>query len=145
MTMKLLGETAEPPGAMTDIGPVVAPAGTVAEMEVELMTMKEAVVPLKVTDVVPLKPEPWMETTVPTGPDEGLKEVMIGGGITVNMEALLANPPGVNTWNKPVVAPIGMVAAICVALTTEKGMEEPLSLRSVAPVKFKPVMVTDVP
>ncbi len=49
----------------------------------------------------------------------------------------------VATFNEPWA--MAFVPGTPYALITEKGMEEPLSLRSVAPVKFKPVMVTDVP
>lgn len=36
----------------------------------------------KRTDVVPVKPDPVMTTWVPTGPLEGVKLVIVGGGIT---------------------------------------------------------------
>jgi hypothetical protein len=46
----------------------------------------------------------------------------------------------------PVVAPVGTVAVICVELLTVKDVAEvPLNFVAVAPVKFVPVIVTEVP
>jgi hypothetical protein len=48
----------EPIGVVTEIGPVVAPLGTVARMSVDLMTVKAAGVPFTVTEVAPAKNDP---------------------------------------------------------------------------------------
>jgi|HubBroStandDraft_6_1064221.scaffolds.fasta_scaffold1290151_1 hypothetical protein len=46
----------------------------------------------------------------------------------------------------PLVAPVGTVALICVELLTVKDVAVvPLNLVDVAPVKFVPVIVTEVP
>src|SRR5437867_12842285 len=79
VTVKLLTLVAVPAGVVTLIGPVVAPLGTVAVIWVLEFTVKPAVVPLKVTAVVPMKLLPLIVTMVPTGPLGGLKELMVGG------------------------------------------------------------------
>jgi hypothetical protein len=104
---------------VTAIVPVVAPVGTVATICVALLTVKlVALVPLKVTAVAPVKLVPAMATEVPIGPLVGLKLVSVGAGMTVKLPALVAVPPGVVTAIVPVVAPVGTVAVICVALLT---------------------------
>src|SRR5436190_24181821 len=69
-----------PPGVVTLIGPVVAPAGTVAWIAVAEFTVRLAVTPLKRTAVAPLKLVPLIVTLVPTRPLIGVKLVMDGGG-----------------------------------------------------------------
>jgi hypothetical protein len=61
---------------------------------------------------------------------------------TVNVEELVAVPPGVVTEILPVVAPVGTVAVICVYETTVNVAETPLNLTFVAPVNAVPVIVT---
>jgi hypothetical protein len=74
--------------------------------------------------------------------------------LTVKFVALVAVPPGVVTEILPVVAPVGTVAVICVAETTWNVVAlvllnftelvvklAPLTV----PLKFVPVIVTDVP
>jgi hypothetical protein len=46
---------------------------------------------------------------------------------------------------RPVVAPVGTVAVICVLLLTVNVAFVPLNLTLVAPVKFVPAIVTEVP
>ena len=77
-----------------------------------------ALVPLNLTPVAPVKLVPAMTTEVPIGPLVGLKLVIVGAEITVKLEALVAVPPEVVTLIVPVVAPVGTVAVICVALLT---------------------------
>jgi hypothetical protein len=65
-----------------------------------LTKTKLAAVPLKVTDVVPVKLLPFNVTVVPGIPSNGVKEVMVGGGGTtggtmVNGNPLLGCPPTV--------------------------------------------------
>ena len=105
--MKLLALVAVPPGVVTLIGPVVAPLGTIARTWVSESTVKKADVPLKATAVVPMKWLPLMVTVVPTGPLLGLKKLIVGGGITVKLLALVAVPAVVLTLIGPVVAPVG--------------------------------------
>ncbi len=67
-----------PPGVVTEIWPVVAPFGTVALIEASETTENVADVPLNVTDVAPVNPDPEMTTVPPTGPLTGLNEEMVG-------------------------------------------------------------------
>ena len=67
---------------VTEMVPVVAPAGTVVVMLVVVDAATVATVPLKRTVLLPgvaLKPVPVMVTVVPTGPLRGAKLVMVGG------------------------------------------------------------------
>jgi hypothetical protein len=79
MTVKLLLLLAVPPGVVTLIGPVVAPAGTVAWIAVAELTVKPAFTSLKRTAVAPPKFVPLIVTLVPAGPLVGEKPVMVGG------------------------------------------------------------------
>jgi hypothetical protein len=90
---------AVPPGAVTEIGPLVAPAGTWAVMSVgELTTKLGSATPLNVTEVAPVKFVPTMSTLVLTVPPAGEKQQMSGGdGVTVNESGLVAVPNGVVT------------------------------------------------
>src|SRR2546427_92717 len=109
-TVKLLALVAVPPEVVTLIGPVVAPLGTVAEIEVAEFTVKLALTPLKVTVVAPVKLVPVIVTLVPTGPLVGGMLVIVGAPPTVNALGLVAVPSGVVTLSGPVVAPLGTVA-----------------------------------
>src|SRR3989442_337907 len=144
-TVKLPALLAVPPGVVTLIGPVVAPLGTVAAIEVDEFTVKPALVPLKATTVAPVKFVPLIVTVVPTPPLVGEKLVIVGGGITVKLLALLAVPPAVVTLIGPLVAPLGTVAAIEVDEFTVKPALTPLNRTALAPVKLVPLMVTLVP
>lgn len=78
VTVKLVLLVAVPFGVVTEMVPVVAPAGTVNTMVVELVTLKITGVPLSITEVAPVKLVPVIVTVVPIGPLAGLKEVMVG-------------------------------------------------------------------
>ena len=74
------------PLTVTITGPVVAAAGTGTAMLVALQLVGVAVVPLKVTVLVPCvapKVVPVTVTDVPTGPDVVERLLMAGGGIGV--------------------------------------------------------------
>jgi hypothetical protein len=103
---------AVPPGVVTVIVPLVAPAGTVAAIWVAELTVNVADVPLKATTVAPVKFVPVIVTTVPGVPLDGLKPVMVGAGaaVTVKLVGLVAVPPGVVAEIVPLVAPVGTVA-----------------------------------
>src|SRR4051812_14786249 len=59
--------------------PVVLPEGTVAVIwMLELTVNAVAAVPLNCTPVAPVKLVPLMVTLVPTGPDAGVKPVIVG-------------------------------------------------------------------
>jgi hypothetical protein len=109
MTVNELLLVAVPPGVVTEIGPVVAPAGTCVVMSVgELTTKLGSAAPLKVTEVAPVKFVPWMSTLVPKGALVGVNELMVGGGpVTVNGAVVVAVPFSVVTEIDPVVAPGG--------------------------------------
>src|SRR5437879_9640060 len=126
-TVKLLALVAVPPGVVTLSGPVVAPLGTVAEIEVEEVAVKLALVPLKVTAVAPVKFVPVIVTGVPTGPLVGTKLVIVGGltTVTVKLVALVAVPPGVVTLSGTDVDPTGTVAEIEVEEVTVKVAPDP--------------------
>src|SRR3989442_952849 len=145
MTVKLLARVAVPADVVTLIGPVVAPPGTVAVIDVDEFTVKLALVPLKRTAVAPVKVAPVIVTLVPTGPLVGEKLVIVGRGMTVKLLALVAVPPDVVTVIGPVVAPLGTVVAIDVDEFTVKLAPVPLKRTAVAPVKVAPVIVTLVP
>src|SRR5271155_2797125 len=110
-----------------------------------------AVVPLNCTVL-----EPWVEpkfvpvivTDEPTAPDVGDRLVMLGAATTVNDDPLLATLLTVTT-TLPVVAPVGTVATIEVALQLPIVVAVvPLNCTVLEPCvdpKFVPVMVTDEP
>ncbi len=149
VTTKSLALVAVPAGVVTLILPVVAPEGTLVVIFVPAeFTSKLAETPLNFTDVAPVKFDPLMVTDVPTGPLVGEKELIVGVAevVTVKSVALVAVPPGVVTMILPEVAPEGTLVVILVpAEFTLKFAETPLNFTDVAPVKFDPLMVTDVP
>ena len=146
VTVKLLELVAVPAGVVTRILPVAAPLGTVVVIRCALVTEKVAVTLLKVTAVAPVKLVPLIVTDVPTGPDVGENEVIVGAPVvTVKLLELVAVPAGVVTEILPVVAPLGTVALIRPAFCTENVALTPLNLTEVAPVKLVPLILTDVP
>jgi len=112
VTVKLLPLVVVPAGVVTEIGPVVAPAGTVALICVDEFTKKVALVPLKLTAVAPVKLSPLISIIVPTAPLGGK---FVIAGAPVKTLALVAVPPGVWTVILPVVTPEGTTAEICKA------------------------------
>src|SRR5439155_169330 len=84
----LLGEF-----VVTTTLPVVAPVGTTATIDVALQLVIEvAAVPLNVTALDPCvapKFVPVIVTDVPTGPDVGAIDVIVGGTVTVKATPLL--------------------------------------------------------
>src|SRR5882724_10891819 len=76
------------PFTVTTTGPVVAPVGTGATIDVALQLVGVAGVPLNVTVLVPCvapKFVPEIVTDVPITPDVGFKLVMVGAVVTVNV------------------------------------------------------------
>src|SRR6266496_361619 len=111
-TVKLIPLLATPPTVTTTF-PFVAPVGTDTAMLVALQLVGVAVVPLKVTVLVPCvapKLVPVIVTEVPAGPLFGLRPLMLGD-VTVKGTALMVTPPTV-TVTFPVVAPLGTGATI---------------------------------
>jgi hypothetical protein len=93
VTLKFVELVAVPSGLATAIGPVVAPAGTVAVILCPLSIVNVADVPSKLTLVTsgPLKLLPWIVTEVPTGPLVGENELIVGAA------ANAASAPGRTT------------------------------------------------
>src|SRR5205814_8803987 len=145
MTVKLAALLAVPSEVVTLIGPLVAPAGTVAVIAVAEPTVKLALVPLNSTALAPVKLVPLIVTLVPTGPLPGVKLVIVGEWMSVEQGALLAVPPGVVTLIGPLVCPAGTVAVIAVAELTVKLALTPLNSTAVAPLKLLPLILPLVP
>ena len=80
LTVKERGLAAVPAEQVTVIGPLLAPAGTIAVTVVALSTLKYADRPLKRTALTPTRYLPFTVTLVPTGPEVGLKLVSAGVG-----------------------------------------------------------------
>jgi len=138
------------PLANTTTLPVVAPDGTVTAMLVALQLVTVAVVPLKVTVPDPcVEPKfvPVIVTAAPTAPVVIDRLVMLGAETTVKLDPLLFTPLA-NTTTFPVVAPLGTVTAMLVAL--QLVTVAALLLNSTVPdpwvePKFVPVIVTAAP
>ena len=149
VTVKSVALVPVPLAFVTVIRPVVAPTGTTAVILVDETTLKLlAAVPSNLTEVVPVKFVPSIVTVVPLGPPVGENDVIVGDpvGVTVKLPVLVAVPPGVVTLIRPVIAPDGTTAVICVGELTVKLVALVfLNFTTVAPVKFVPVMTTDVP
>src|SRR5690606_27432118 len=98
--------------------------------------------------VAPTKQVPVIDTEVPpaSGPKLGSMSVMEMSGVNVKFEGADV-PPGVVTVTPTVAGTCtGLTAVICVALfTTKLAAGVVPKLTAVAPVKFVPVMTTEVP
>jgi hypothetical protein len=148
VTVKLTPLLATPPTVTTTF-PVVAPAGTFVTMLVALQLVAVAAIPLNFTVLVPCvapKSAPAIVTVAPSTPDVGFRLVMLGAGvITVKLTPGLATPPAVTT-TIPVVAPVGTVTTMLVALQLVAVAAMPLNVTVPAVVpKFAPAIVTDAP
>ena len=143
VTVKLTPSLATPL-TVTTTSPVVAPAGTVAVIEVSLQLVVEAAVPLKVTLPPVPKSVPVIVTEVPTSPEGGSNRVITGFRITVKATPLLATPLTVTTTS-PVSAPAGTVAVIEVSLQFVVLAAVPLKVTLPLVPKLVPVIVTAVP
>jgi hypothetical protein len=146
LTVNAMPLLAMPPAAVTTTLPVVAPAGTVAVMLLALQLLMVAVVPLNFTLPLPCdepKFEPAMTMAEPTAPLFGVRLLMLGAAVTVNVTPLLATPPAAVTTTLPVVAPVGTVAVMLVALQLEIVAVVPLNFTLPLPwdePKFEPAM-----
>ena len=114
----------------------------VVVIDVSETTVKDAVVPLNLTAVAPVKLEPVRVTAVPAKPLAGANDAMEGGPRTVKLDALTIEPIVLVTVILPVVAPVGTVAVICVSeFTTNVVAAVLLNLTALAPQKPVPVIV----
>jgi hypothetical protein len=138
------------PATVTMTFPVVAPLGAGVTILVAVQLLGKAVVPLNVMLLAPWlepKPLPLMVTDVPTASELG-DRLLILGAVTVNDLPLLAVPATV-TRTLPVVAPVGTMALIVVALHEVMVVAVvPLKVTLLPPwlePKPVPVIVTDEP
>jgi hypothetical protein len=140
------------PPTVTMTFPVVAATGTCTSklVAVQLLAAPAEVVP-NVTVLVPWLPPkftPVIVTVAPTGPCVMLRVEMLGpGAVTVKFTPLLATPPTVTT-TLPVVAPLGMGAAILEPLQLVGVEAMPLNVTVLEPwlaPKFVPLIVINVP
>jgi hypothetical protein len=115
------------PPTVTRMLPVVAPAGTGTTMLVADQLVGVAVVPLKVTVLVPFvapKFVPRIVTGVPTTPRVGLTLVSVGVGpggtsIETSVEFALVNPLVLYAWTtKKYISPAGSVTTAVVTFPT---------------------------
>ncbi len=138
------------PLAFTTTLPVVAPDGTDACIDPVPHDVTVAAVPLNVTAPLPWvapKLVPVIVTDVPTGPEVGERLVMFGVGSTVKFTPFVFTPLAFTT-TFPVVAPVGTVTAMLVALHVPTVAVVPLKLTVPVPwvePKFDPVIVTGAP
>ena len=140
------------PLTVTTTLPVVAPVGTIVPIEVGVQpVIVVAAVPLNVTVLVPwVAPKfvPVIVTDAPTAPVVGDRLATFGVGSTVKLIPLLATPLAFTT-TLPVVALVGTVATICVAVQLPIDVAlAPLNVTVPLPCvepKFVPVIVTDAP
>ena len=109
LTVKFVVLLPAPPGVVTEILPVIAPAGTVAVILVSEFTVNAvAAIPPNFTAVACNSPVPVIVTTVPTGPLGGLK--LLTPGNTLNFSGVRRLPVGSSTSMLAVVALGGTVA-----------------------------------
>ena len=157
MNFELADAADEPPGVVTTTSTVPAVfAGLVAVTVVAFRTENVvAGVPPNDTPVAPVRLVPVTVTTVPPAVDplDGDNDVTVGAGEVgawyVNFEPADAadDPPGVVTTTSTVPADFaGDTAVIDVPeFTTTPVAAVPPKVTPVAPVRFVPVIVTDVP
>lgn len=92
VTVKLLPLLAVKPPTTTLINPDVAPTGTVTVKLVAVLADTVACVPLKRTVLlagIVEKFVPVITTVLPTNPDDGLKEEMVGGTMVLSTKKVL--------------------------------------------------------
>jgi hypothetical protein len=150
-TVKATPGLATPPDATATTFPVVAPIGTVAVMLLVVQVVMGAVTPLNVT-MLPadwvLKFAPEIVIEEPIAPVLGVRLVMLGADVTVNVgPAGLETPPAAVTTTDPVVAPAGTMAVMLLVVQLVIDVAGvPLNFTAL-PVpwvlKFVPVIVTD--
>src|SRR6476646_410836 len=148
VTVNPFALVAVPAEFVTEIRPEVAPDGTGAVSCESEPAVNDAAVPLNFTDVALLSPEPVTVTDVPTGPDVGVNELIVGAtttAVTEKLPELVPVPFAVVTEIGPVVAPDGTFAVNCVSVPGVNDAAVPLNFTDVAPVKPVPLTVTDVP
>jgi hypothetical protein len=129
-----------------DTRPDVAPAGTVAEIEVVVADVTDASVTLNASLSLVGRVSKLMPSTVtaaPAAPIVGVKPVIDGApkaADTVKGVLLVADPDGVVTAIDPLVAAAGTVATSCVVLADTTVAGVPLNVTAFwAVTVLKPV------
>jgi hypothetical protein len=118
---------------------------------VALLTVNDAAgVEPNATAVAPVRLAPVIVTVVPpaVGPPAGLTELTVGPVVYVYLSPELSAlvPPGFVTMMSTVPAlSAGAIAVIWVAVLTENEAAVEPNITTLAPMKFVPVIVTDVP
>ena len=130
---------------VTEMGPVVAPSGTVAWIWESESTVNLASLSLNCTHLAPLKLAPRISTAVPNGPPVGVNELIVGLGTSVNEDELRPVPLAVVTEIGPVVAPVGTCVSMKPSELTLNWAGVPLKVTAVAPTKLNPSIHTLVP
>lgn len=146
-TVKLDPVVTVTPLTVTEMGPEVAPAGTVTVRLVVVATVTTAWVPLNLTTLftaVVLKFVPEITTVAPMAPLVGLKLVIVGDPGTVKV-ALLTVTPLTVTAIGPVDAPTGTVVVIEVEVKPVTTAVTPLNVTTGVEMKLVPVIVTEAP
>ena len=118
-TLKLATLVTVTPLTVTEIGPVVAPAGTVVSRLLVLASVTTAAIPLNLTTLFAatgLKFVPEIVTVAPGAPLAGLKLVKVGEGKTVKLVELINVKPLTVTEMGPVPAPTSTFAVILVVV-----------------------------
>jgi hypothetical protein len=125
--------------------PVVAVEGTTAVSFVEdTCVTLVAATPLNLTVEPVLNPIPLIVTLVPYGPLVG--EKLVTDSVGVNDDALVTVPAAVVTEILDATAsPFGTVAVICDAEDTVNDAANDPNFTLLAPLKFDPVIVTELP
>ena len=146
--MKKLLVDEVPCAFVIETGPEVAPFGIIAEIwDSELTVKDEALTPLILTAVVPMKFDPLMVMLPPILPEVGVKFEMDGRFVTVKFMLEIPEPAGMKTRTGPLpTAPAGTATVMEVAVELIGVADTLLKKRTeVAPVKLNPVIVTVVP
>src|SRR2546425_454246 len=98
-----------------------APSGTVMRIDVAVRwVIVPTSIPLRVPDVTESRFVPFTVTSVPTGPEAGVNELIVGGRITTKLVALVATPEDVVTETLPVTAVAPTVNVIVLSSPTLK-------------------------
>jgi hypothetical protein len=120
--VKLVADVPVPPVPVTEIGPVMAFPGTVAEMWPSSVTENDAGVPPKETPLAVVKLLPWIVTVVPVLPWVGLKLVTFGAA--TNEAAEVPVPAAFWAEIGPETLFMGTTTVICVLLLIVKFVVE---------------------
>jgi hypothetical protein len=150
-TLKLLLLVIVIPLTMMLMDPVVAPAGTVVVILVDVDAVTVAGIPLNKTALlagVVLKFVPVITMVAPSAPLLGLNPVSVGVGFTEKLFALRTVIPFNVREILPVVAPVGTTVVRLVEVEAVTGVSTPLKCKILfagVVLKLDPVIVTLAP